>query len=266
MHHFRFLTSVVIATFALNTLEAHGLPLKFIRRDEAPATVDEAPAAVDEAPAAAEAAAASVPSNLSPVKLTYYWIKYQRPIKDEGSVQLRSCDGKTVFGTSSQKFAEELRMEGTGHLLNGKMLNLGNCNCGEGTNTFNCFMDVSKNKKAPFGYGVQSIPLKPWSSVANNDKNRRVGSVLYAPDLDGFLLPNGRKHNGCLRKVDHIGRGGKASHIDFFAVHEKLAYDYFMKKIKKNTINVEWDSPKCRNALLDWGVDPNDTVEKFLSL
>lgn len=197
-------------------------------------------------------------AGLTTVKLTYYWVKYQKKGKDEGNVELRSCDGKTVFGTASKAFASELRMEGTGHLLNGKMLNLGDCNCGDGTNTFNCFMDLSSNKRAPWGWGVNDIPLQPWSSVANNDDNRKVGSVLYAPDFDGMRLPNGQRHNGCLKKVDAIGRGGTSNHIDFFSVHEELAYNFFMPKIKKDYINVQWDSPKCREANLSWNVTPNE--------
>jgi len=198
-------------------------------------------------------------ANYTATKLTYYWIKYQKPT-DVGTTELRSCDGKTVFGTSSRKFATQLRMEGTGHLLNGKILNLGNCNCGDGTNTFNCFMDLTNVKRAPFGFGVQNLPLTPFVSVANNDKNRKIGSKLYAPDFDGIRLPNGKIHDGCMIKVDAIGRGGKASHIDVFALTEQLAYDLFMEKVKKDIIPVEWDSPRCANSKLTYNITPSTDV------
>jgi len=190
-------------------------------------------------------------------KLTYYWIKYQRKGVDEGPVKLRSCDGKTVHGTASKKFAQEIRMEGTGHLLNGKMINLGDCNCGDGTDTFDCFDDVTRHKNAPFGYGVENIPLRPLVSVANNDEDVKVGTVLYVPALDGLKLPNGKVHNGCLQKVDHIGRGGREHHIDFFAVNEDLAMDYIDEKLRKDYVDVEWDAPRCRGNLLNYGITPN---------
>lgn len=248
--------ALISAAVLLATVSVHALPVPDPCSDgnqtDCPSTASVPDPFIDTTEIQSAKTAQSSDPN---VRLTYYWITYQTP-KDQGNVELRSCNGKILHGTASKKFAQTIRMEGSGHLLNGKMLNLGDCNCGDGTNTFHCFDDISKEKNAPFGYGVNSIPLIPFVSVANNDKSRAVGTWLYAADFDGLKLPNGKVHNGCLQKVDSIGRGGTENHIDFFAMTE-ADYAKFDAKIKKDHIDVVWGSTKCdKKKLTGYGIKP----------
>ena len=55
-------------------------------------------------------------------------------------------------------------------------------------------------------------------SVAANDLAQ--GTLLYVSELNNFQLPNGKKHNGCVR-VDDQGVNFSC-HIDWFV----LSYSY----------------------------------------
>ncbi|KAI9323799.1 hypothetical protein BX666DRAFT_1847522, partial [Dichotomocladium elegans] len=143
----------------------------------------------------------------SNIPMTYYWIAMPKDYDQSGKkVEIKSCNGK-VLGTTSVEYADALVMEGTG-VLGDKIVNLGSCGC---TN-YNCFMELDKHED-PFGLTSYSTPLRPFVTVAANDIPR--GTKIYVPQLDGWKLPGGKSHNGCLL-VEDKGWSFSSHHIDFY--------------------------------------------------
>jgi hypothetical protein len=103
-----------------------------------------------------------------------------------------------------------IRLEGTGRLLDDRMLNIGGCSCAGG---FSCFMELGP--EFPWGMGSASNPLEPFVSIAVDNDVIDHGTILYSPDLDGTALPDATSHDGCLR-ADDIGGGITGMHIDWF--------------------------------------------------
>ncbi|CAO3587389.1 unnamed protein product [Absidia cylindrospora] len=79
----------------------------------------------------------------------------------------------------------------------------------------NTFLKVNR-KKAPYGLGSDDDnALEPWVSVASNDL--KTGTTLYIKEMDGLRLPDGKKHNGCVR-VDDKGWSFDDCQLDFYVL------------------------------------------------
>ncbi|KAI8331338.1 hypothetical protein BC941DRAFT_438898 [Chlamydoabsidia padenii] len=149
--------------------------------------------------------------------LTQYWIPKQgdKDMLNNGKVvtlkgpktkALKTKKGKTIAKVSKTTY-EKFQMEGTGLLENGIMVNLDS-----GKNTF---VEVNR-KKTPYGLGSDDDnALEPWVSVASNDL--KIGTTLYIKELDGLKLPDGKKHNGCVR-VDDEGWSFDGCQLDFYVL------------------------------------------------
>lgn len=149
--------------------------------------------------------------------LTQYWIPKQgdKDMLNDGKVvtlngpktkTLKTKKGKKIAKVSKTTY-EKFQMEGTGLLENGVMVNLDS-----GKNTF---LEVNR-KKAPYGLGSDDDnALEPWVSVASNDL--KIGTTLYIKELDGKKLPDGKKHNGCVR-VDDKGWSFDGCQLDFYVL------------------------------------------------
>lgn len=117
------------------------------------------------------------------------------------------------LGTFTESFVEELKMEGSGWLADGRVVNYaGRCRFGVGT----CF-EVMDTKRYPYGRGAHRRPLVPWRSVAVDRLLIPIGETLYVPEFDGLPLPDGSVHDGCLR-ADDTGSAIRRRLIDFFVV------------------------------------------------
>lgn len=176
-------------------------------------------------------------------RLTQYWIpkEGEKDMTNNGktitlsgsrSKSLKDRNGKTIAKVSKNTY-EKFRMEGTGLLRSGVMVNL------DGDNDE--FMKLNR-KKTPYGLGSNSHSLTPWISVATNDIKR--GTTLYIKQLDGLKLPNGKKHNGCVR-VDDEGWSMGGCQIDFFVL-QYTAYQTLTKKVPSN-VNVVQKKCKIQN-------------------
>src|SRR6185437_11616948 len=86
----------------------------------------------------------------------------------------------------------------------------GDCNYGMGT----CFKTLALAEH-PLGAGVQGRPLVPFRSIAVDPRFIPIGATAYVPELVGALLPDGTRHDGCLR-ADDMGGAIKEHKIDFF--------------------------------------------------
>lgn len=122
-------------------------------------------------------------------------------------------------------------MEGTGLLESGIMVNLD-----DGKDTY---MKVDR-KDDPYGIGSDDDnKLTPWVSVASNDIKQ--GTTLYIKELDGKKLPDGMKHNGCVR-VDDEGWSFDGCQLDFFV----LQYSAYKKLEDELPDKVSVQKKKCK--------------------
>jgi hypothetical protein len=97
-------------------------------------------------------------------------------------------------------------MEGTGLLKSGLLVNVGSSDS---------VFEILDQKQHPFGLGSGDNNIYPFVSVASNDLPQ--GATLYLKMLDGITLPNGLKHNGCVR-VDDVGDSFSGCQLDFFVL------------------------------------------------
>jgi 3D (Asp-Asp-Asp) domain-containing protein len=188
--------------------------------------------------------------------LRFYWLSLEADYDDPQSgnvprsgrvvavphntfVELYTPDG-FYFGRVPERFAWSLRLEGSGLMKDGRIVNYtGKCPYGYGT----CFeqLDVDEH---PFGRGAGVRPLIPFKSVAVDPHLVPIGEPLYIPEFDGLLLPDGSIHDGCVR-ADDTGGGIKRRKMDFFVV----TYGNF-RFLLDELENVTWitphvDAPRC---------------------
>ncbi len=125
----------------------------------------------------------------------------------------------------SPAFAAQVRMQGTGRLRDGRLINVaGSCQCGP-----SCFHILPPGIK--WGRGSSGLPLAPFRMVAVDISLIKMGSLLYVPELDGLRMPGrppagGFIHDGCVVAAD-VGGAIKGRQLDLFvarrAYYEGLA-------------------------------------------
>jgi 3D (Asp-Asp-Asp) domain-containing protein len=187
-------------------------------------------------------------------KLTYYWLAQEEKFDEREEIpksdHLEAMDLYTedyiYITTISEKLAWHLRMEGSGVLNDGRVLNYdGKCKRGYGT----CF-EVMDPETHPYGRGNKRRPLIPYKSVAVDPRFVPMGEPLYIPEFDGVLLPDGSTHDGCVR-ADDTGGGIREQHIDFFVVTH-ANYKYVMDQVW----GVDWITPHIEEPRCDYLRDP----------
>jgi 3D (Asp-Asp-Asp) domain-containing protein len=121
-----------------------------------------------------------------------------------------SCD---PISEVSREFASQLRIQGTGKLRDGRVLNIwGHCPC----STSPCF----KVTAAQWGTAGSGRQLHPFRTVAVDPKVIKLGSLLHVPLLEGRTMPGrppwgGFVHDGCV-VADDVGGGIKGHQLDLF--------------------------------------------------
>jgi len=154
-------------------------------------------------------------------------------------VELYTPEGY-YFGRVPERFAWSLRLEGSGLMKDGRIVNYtGKCPFGYGT----CFEQLDV-KEHPFGRGAGLRPLIPFKSVAVDPRLVPIGEPIYIPEFDGLVLPDGSIHDGCVR-ADDTGGGIKRRKMDFFVV----TYGNF-RFLLDELANVSWitphiEAPRC---------------------
>lgn len=160
-------------------------------------------------------------------------------VRDDTWVELYTQDGYYMTRVR-EKFAWSLRMEGSGLMMDGRVINYkGACRFGYGT----CFEQLDI-KNHPFGRGAGPRPLIPFKSVAVDPRLIPIGEPLYIPEFDGLPLPDGSIHDGCVR-ADDTGGGIKKRKMDFFVV----TYGNF-RFLLDQLLNLTWitphiEAPRC---------------------
>jgi 3D (Asp-Asp-Asp) domain-containing protein len=144
-------------------------------------------------------------------KISFYWLAYEQEYANEPyDTDIYTRQGYWI-GRYPSTFVFELKLEGSGILRDGRVLNYaGDCNYGIGT----CFKFLELEQH-PLGAGVQGRKLEPFRSVAVDPKMIPIGAPIYIPELAGTPMPDGSIHDGCVR-ADDQGGAIKNGKIDFF--------------------------------------------------
>jgi 3D (Asp-Asp-Asp) domain-containing protein len=152
--------------------------------------------------------------SLGTFELTYYWVAYEGDYGGPADSELLDADC-AVLATVSSDFADAIALEGTGRLLDGRLLNVaGACDCASSP----CYLEADADH--PWGYGVQDRALVPFRSLAVDRDVIEYGTGLYLPALDGRTVPGEApwgdfSHDGCAVAAD-TGGGIVGMHVDFF--------------------------------------------------
>jgi hypothetical protein len=188
--------------------------------------------------------------------LRFYWLSLEADYEEPTSpnvprggacavpanrwVELYTHDG-FFFGRVPERYACSLKLEGSGLLRDGRVVNYdSSCKFGYGT----CFQQLDI-VEYPFGRGAGQRPLIPFKSVAVDPRVIRLGEPLYIPEFDGLMLPDGSIHDGCVR-ADDTGGGIKGKKLDFFVV----TYGNF-RFLLDELLNFTWitpyvEAPRCQ--------------------
>jgi 3D (Asp-Asp-Asp) domain-containing protein len=151
---------------------------------------------------------------LGTFKLTYYWVTTEEEFTGAKDTNLYDPSCK-LLATVTAKFAASLKLEGTGRLLDGRILNYsGACSCP----TSPCY--IVADAAHPWGYGVKGWALVPFRSFAVDSSEIAYGSSLYVPALDGVTMPGDAPwgdfvHDGCV-SADDTGGSIIGKHVDWF--------------------------------------------------
>ena len=173
-------------------------------------------------------------------RLTFYWLAYEAEYANEPyDTDIYTNEGWWI-GRYPNAFVYELNLEGSGMLRDGRVLNYdGHCRYGVGT----CFKALEP-RDHPLGRGVQARPLVPFRSIAVDPRFIPIGAPVYVPELVGVVLPDGTRHDGCLR-ADDQGGAIKLHKMDFF-VESYFNFKYVADQLwwrLKGTPHL--DEPRC---------------------
>lgn len=152
--------------------------------------------------------------SLGSFELTYYWVASEADYGGAADTDLYDPDC-AVLATVSADFADAIDIEGTGRLLDGRLLNVaGGCGCARSP----CWLEADADH--PWGIGVQDRALVPFRSVAVDRDVIEYGTGLYLPAIDGVAMPGDAPwgdfaHDGCVIAAD-TGGAIVGMHVDFF--------------------------------------------------
>lgn len=172
-------------------------------------------------------------------KMTFYWMAVERPSRSAQTVDVYTTGGN-LLGNFDPDFVSALRMEGSGWLADGRVVNYaGRCRYGIGV----CF-DQLDHRVYPYGRGAFNRPLVPFRSVAVDRRLVAIGETLYLPELDGVQLPDGSFHDGCVR-ADDVGGKIRRRMMDFFVVEKRN-----FRRVQEQLWNDWWftphiEAPRC---------------------
>jgi 3D (Asp-Asp-Asp) domain-containing protein len=192
--------------------------------------------------AAPDAARPEAGPSLGAFELTYYWVAAEEDYPGTASEPLydSSCG---VLETVTPGFADAIHLEGTGRLVDGRLLNVaGTCGCPRSP----CFVEAGA--MYPWGIGVQNRPLVPFRSIAVDRDVIAYGTALYVPELDGEMVPGEAPwgdfvHDGCVLAVD-TGGGIVDMHIDWF-VGLRAAYRTLDMRLGIDSVAVHAGGARC---------------------
>ncbi|MDH4247638.1 MAG: 3D domain-containing protein [Deltaproteobacteria bacterium] len=192
--------------------------------------------------------------NLGSFRLTYYHIALETPPLDPHQanwpVYSHSCE--STLALTTQEFHQELSLEGTGLLRDGRLVNFeSRCDCARPgyKGLRSCYSELDRNV-FPWGrgakLGMSYLPLQPLHSVAVDPKEIPIGAVVFLPKLSGRPGPNGKTLSGCFR-ADDTGYAIRGRRLDLFT--GRPAWTLWMQRTYRlERVQVVMNSPRCPTA------------------
>lgn len=144
------------------------------------------------------------------LKPSFYWVGLETRDGQPRDQPLKDMDGNVLVRVS-KKFFDTVKLEGTGKLLDGRVINYKG-RVGKEIRYRWCGPD------APYGYGLDDHKLVPFRSVAVDPTVVPIGSKVYIPQAKGAKLPDGKIHDGYFTAID-IGDAIKNHRIDVFTAY-----------------------------------------------
>ncbi len=137
--------------------------------------------------------------------LTHYWLAEEKK-SELATIPLRLNQGTRRI---SKRFATSLRLQGSGLLRDGKLVQYtglcsgrlpkkGGIACLKGR--------LVNQRRYPLGRGASGMPLVPFRSLAVDSRRITLGSRIYIPSLKRWFRSRGVKHDGCFLADDEGGR------------------------------------------------------------
>lgn len=147
-------------------------------------------------------------------KPTFYWVALERESNTKKTKPIKDMKGNIITYVT-ESFYKELVMEGTGRLLDGRIINFaGKVQKPDGNIEIRFLICPPE---APYGYGAidLAIPLIPFRSIAVDPNVVPLKSKIYIPKVVGMPLPDGSKHDGYFIASD-VGAAIINKRIDMF--------------------------------------------------
>lgn len=153
--------------------------------------------------------------SLGLMRPSFYWVAVEKKEAAKKTKKLFDKNGN-LLAAVTPKYHKELTMEGTGKLLNKKIINYESRRLNPDGTTEILWQFCPP--EAPYGYGLGTIPLVPFRSVATDLSVIPLGSKVFIPAAVGVKLPDGSVHDGYFTAVD-IGDMIKNKKIDIFTAY-----------------------------------------------
>ena len=191
-------------------------------------------------------------------ELIYYWRVKESDYPGDKTVEILSAH-EEVLAVVSQDFADELTMEGTGLLEDGRLLGL-DVPC-EHSPTEWCYQELDL-ELCPYGKGTKG-PLRPFRTVAvAGFWEAFEGDVWYVPELDGLTVPGpagNLVHDGCV-VVGDTGWSLTKQRLDLFIYEEAFFLTAEIQLASESKVEARVDSNKCpvsaKNVSDFWPLPP----------
>ncbi|MEW6055209.1 MAG: 3D domain-containing protein [Bdellovibrionota bacterium] len=137
---------------------------------------------------------------------TYYYVVREQDYEHLPKNDVLLAPEGEVLARVSKAFREALDIEGTGRLIDGRLVNFARLKAGR----IRYIVTTS-----PFGLGVGNCELRPFRTVAVDPKTIPLGATVRIAETVGMVLPNGEIHDGIWHAED---RGGaiRGDRIDLF--------------------------------------------------
>lgn len=151
-------------------------------------------------------------TNIGQLGPSFYWISIE---VDDGlprDKEVKDMQGNVLYRMSPKNY-RGLHLEGTGKLLDGRLINwAGKLPLPDGTMEYR-YRWVGK--EAPYGYGFEDRALIPFRTIAVDPTVVPLDSLVYIPAARGAVLPDGTLHDGYFHALD-IGSAIVNRRIDVF--------------------------------------------------
>ncbi|TNE51367.1 MAG: hypothetical protein EP343_04545 [Deltaproteobacteria bacterium] len=173
--------------------------------------------------------------DLGAYRLTVYWLSSERRFRGRKLYSL--YDGKLRISRVSRRFAKALRLQGSGRLNDGTIVQYvrrcrGRC----------MQVRVINRQVFPMGVGAAGVALQPLRSVAAS-RRFRFGSSLYIPKLARILRKRGQEHSGCFMVHDRGGRI-RGKRLDLFTGSRRI-FRRFVGRSLPRYVRVYVNHPRC---------------------